>query len=220
MYNMNKSAVRPVVRAGSDSGDGRIGVTGGQCGGSVMPLFCPALVLKVEVTVLADSDGRRDLQTLDFRLEAAAFLAEELSTVATVVSALGQGEAHAAAGAAVPALVLHPVVSGGAAGLLANRPAEHSTTAISHQHLTVVFGDGEGSDLRWVPIVLAVEGCVHGQFAPEHQLSLPPVACSELVVSAGLSGANRALADWGRGAVRAPGLVLRVVDKHKSVFLV
>lgn len=47
-------------------------------------------------------------------------LAEELSTVPAVVPPLGEREAHGAAGAAVAALVLHPVVGRGPARLIAH----------------------------------------------------------------------------------------------------
>lgn len=65
-------------------------------------------------------------------------LAEELSAVPAVVSPLGEGEAHGAAGAAVHLLVLHPVIRCRAAWLLTHRPAEHAPTPITHQDLTVV----------------------------------------------------------------------------------
>lgn len=140
-----------------------------------------ALVLKVVVTVLTNPHRRRDLQPLDLRLEATALLAEELPTVPAVVAPLGEGEAHGAAGAAVHHLVLHPVVCCRAARLLAHRPAEDPAAPVPHQDLTVVLGDGEGCDLGWLGVVLAIERRVHGEFAPEHQLALPSVAGPELV---------------------------------------
>lgn len=38
-----------------------------------------------------------------------------------------------------------------------------------------LLGDGEGGDLSWVSVVLAIKGSVHGEFAPEDQLALPSV---------------------------------------------
>lgn len=127
-------------------------------------------------------------------------MAEELPAVPAVVTALGEGEAHRAARAAVHHLILHPVVGGGAARLVADGPAEDSATPVTHEDLTVVpvrgikggvvrkeasflvcylgfcsLGDGEGGDLRWVSVVLAIECSVHGEFAPEDQLALPSV---------------------------------------------
>lgn len=65
-------------------------------------------------------------------------LAEELPAVPAVVASLGEGEANRAARAAVNHLVLHPVVSCRTARLVAHRPAEDSTTTVTHQDLTVV----------------------------------------------------------------------------------
>lgn len=65
-------------------------------------------------------------------------LTEELPAVPAVVASLRQGEADGAAGAAVHHLVLHPVVSRRAAGLVAHRPAEDSTAPVSNQDLTVI----------------------------------------------------------------------------------
>lgn len=45
------------------------------------------------------------------------------------------------------------------------------------RHSALLLGDGEGGDLCWVSIVLAIKRCVHGEFAPEDQLALPSVAC-------------------------------------------
>lgn len=39
------------------------------------------------------------------------------------------------------------------------------------------LGDGECADLGGVRVVLAIKRRVHGEFAAEDQLSLPPVAC-------------------------------------------
>lgn len=39
----------------------------------------------------------------------------------------------------------------------------------------LLLGDTQRGDLGWVRVVLPIEGCVHGQFASEHQLPLPPV---------------------------------------------
>lgn len=65
-------------------------------------------------------------------------LAEELPAVPAVVAPLRQGEANAAAGAAVPPFVLHPVVGRRAPRLVAHRPAEHPAAPVAHQDLTVV----------------------------------------------------------------------------------
>lgn len=43
---------------------------------------------------------------------------------------------------------------------------------------SLLLGDGEGGDLSRMGIVLAIERCVHGEFAPEDQLTLPSVSCS------------------------------------------
>lgn len=40
----------------------------------------------------------------------------------------------------------------------------------------LLLGNGEGRDLGWVSVVLAVKRRVHGEFAAEHQLPLPSVA--------------------------------------------
>lgn len=171
-------------------------------------------------------------------------LAEELSAVPTMVASLSKREANRAAGAAVHHLVLHPVVCCRTAGLVADRPAKHSATAVTYQDFTVVpgerkaqsgkeerekqnnfisyfqkyllglnnifskqdvlqmcqrntsvykkklisclsvwfdpallLGDGEGSDLGWVSVVLAIKSRVHGELTPEDQLALPSVAC-------------------------------------------
>lgn len=40
----------------------------------------------------------------------------------------------------------------------------------------LLLGDGEGRDLGWVSVVLAIKRRVHGEFAAEHQLPLPAVA--------------------------------------------
>lgn len=40
-----------------------------------------------------------------------------------------------------------------------------------------LLGDGEGCDLSWLSVVLAIKRSVHGEFAPEHQLALPSVPC-------------------------------------------
>lgn len=42
--------------------------------------------------------------------------------------------------------------------------------------LRLLLGDGERRDLGRLGVVLAVERRVHGEFAPEDQLALPPVA--------------------------------------------
>lgn len=183
-------------------------------------------MLQVVVTVLTNTNRRRDLQTFDLRLEATALLAEELPAVPAVVASLGQGEANGAAGAAVHHLVLHPVIGRRPAGLIADRPAEHPTTTVAHQDLTVVLGDGEGGDLSWVSVVLAIKRRVHGEFAPEDQLALPSVAGPELVVRPGLHGArverlrHRGLSWVNRVGVRAFSLALGVVYEHESVLLV
>lgn len=166
-------------------------------------------------------------------------LAEELSAVPTMVASLSKREANRAAGAAVHHLVLHPVVCCRTAGLVADRPAKHSATAVTYQDFTVVpgernaqsgkeerekqnnyisyfqkyllglnnifskqdvlqmcvykkklisclavwfnpallLGDGEGGDLGWVSVVLAIKSRVHGELTPEDQLALPSVAC-------------------------------------------
>lgn len=70
-------------------------------------------------------------------------LAEELTTVPAVVASLSEGEANCAARATVHHLVLHPVVGRRAARLVADRPAEDSTTAVPHQDLTVVPDEKE-----------------------------------------------------------------------------
>lgn len=41
----------------------------------------------------------------------------------------------------------------------------------------LLLGDGEGCDLGWVSVVLAIKRRVHGEFTPEDQLALPSVAC-------------------------------------------
>lgn len=56
-----------------------------------------ALVLEVVVTVLTHSHRRRDLQPFDLRLEATAFLAEKLATVAAVMASFCQRESDGAA---------------------------------------------------------------------------------------------------------------------------
>lgn len=133
-------------------------------------------------------------------------LAEELPAVPAVVTSLGEGEANGAAGAAVHHLILHPVVGCRTTRLVADGPAEDSTTPVTHKDLTVVpvtrmnrgggeylktkeelvlsfgrwfflLGDGEGCDLSWLSVVLAIKRSVHGEFAPEHQLALPSVPC-------------------------------------------
>lgn len=109
-------------------------------------------------------------------------MAEELPAVPAVVASLGEGEANRAAGAAVNHLVLHPVVGRRTARLVAHGPAEDSAATVAHQDLTVVLGDGEGRDLGWLSVVLAIKRRVHGEFAPEDQLALPSVAGPELVV--------------------------------------
>lgn len=68
-------------------------------------------------------------------------LAEELSAVPTMVASLSKREANRAAGAAVHHLVLHPVVCCRTAGLVADRPAKHSATAVTYQDFTVVPGE-------------------------------------------------------------------------------
>lgn len=41
----------------------------------------------------------------------------------------------------------------------------------------LLLGDGEGCDLGWMSVVLAIKRRVHGEFTPEDQLALPSVAC-------------------------------------------
>ncbi len=48
----------------------------------------------------------------------------------------------------------------------------HSTTNTEN-----LLWNGKRGDFRRMSVVLAVKRCVHGEFAPEHQLSLPSVAC-------------------------------------------
>lgn len=40
------------------------------------------------------------------------------------------------------------------------------------------LGDAQGGDLCRVRVVLPIEGRVHGELAPEHQLPFPPVPWS------------------------------------------
>lgn len=54
--------------------------------------------------------------------------------------------------------------------------SHHTHTHTRPYHL---LWDGERCDLGRVGIVLAVEGGVHGELAPEHQLSFPSVACRQ-----------------------------------------
>lgn len=79
--------------------------------------------------------------TDDFK-EQDLLLAEELPAVPAVVAALGEGEAHGAARAAVHHLVLHPVVGRRTARLVADGPAEDATASVTHQDLTVVPVEG------------------------------------------------------------------------------
>lgn len=65
-------------------------------------------------------------------------LAEELPAIPAVVTSLGEGEANGAAGATVHHLVLHPVVGRRTTRLVADGPAEDSTTSVTHEDLTVV----------------------------------------------------------------------------------
>lgn len=65
-------------------------------------------------------------------------MAEELPAVPAVVTSLSEGEANRAARAAVHHLILHPVVGRWTTWLVADGPAEDSTTSITHEDLTVV----------------------------------------------------------------------------------
>lgn len=65
-------------------------------------------------------------------------LAEELATVPAMVPSFCQGKPHRAARTAVPAFILHPVVSGGAARLVTHRPAEHASSAITNEDPAVI----------------------------------------------------------------------------------
>lgn len=65
-------------------------------------------------------------------------LAEDLAAVSAVVASFGEGEAYSASRAAVHLFVLHPVVCRGAPWLIADRPAEQTAPAVTHQDLTVV----------------------------------------------------------------------------------
>lgn len=65
-------------------------------------------------------------------------LAEELPTVPAVVPSFCERKAHRAAGAAVPAFVLHPVVCGGTAWLVTHGPAEHAASTVANQYPAVV----------------------------------------------------------------------------------
>lgn len=49
----------------------------------------------------------------------------------------------------------------------------HSSTNTEH-----LLRNGKRGDFRRMSVVLAVKRCVHGEFAPELQLSLPSVPCS------------------------------------------
>lgn len=72
-------------------------------------------------------------------------LAEELATVPAMVPSFCQGKPHRAARTAVPAFILHPVVSGGAARLVTHRPAEHASSAITNEDPAVIpAGDMTG----------------------------------------------------------------------------
>lgn len=130
-------------------------------------------------------------------------LAEELPAIPAVVTSLSEGEANRATRAAVHHLILHPVVGCRTTRLVADGPAEDSTTPVPHKDLTVVptttmkgggnikeqkkefvlsfgqwfvlLGDSKGCDLSWVSVVLAIKRSVHGEFAPEDQLALPSV---------------------------------------------
>lgn len=144
--------------------------------------FRASLMLQVVVTVLTHTHRRGDFQPLDLWLEATTLLAEDLATVSAVVAPFSEGETHSASRAAVHLLILYPVICGRASGLITDRPAKHTATAVTYQDLTVVFWNGKRGDFRRMSVVLAVKRCVHGEFAPEHQLSLPSVAWFELVV--------------------------------------
>lgn len=65
-------------------------------------------------------------------------LAEELPAIPAVVTSLSEGEANRATRAAVHHLILHPVVGCRTTRLVADGPAEDSTTPVPHKDLTVV----------------------------------------------------------------------------------
>lgn len=83
--------------------------------------------------------------------EAAAslLLAEELPTVPAVVTPLREREPDCAAWAAVPSLILHPVVGCRPARLITHRPAEHSATAIPNENSAVIPGGKKAKTRPW-----------------------------------------------------------------------
>lgn len=87
-------------------------------------------------TKLWPLSGQND--TLNHFKRDGLLLAEELPAVPAVVTPLGEGEANGAAGAAVHHLILHPVVGCRTTRLVADGPAEDSTTPVTHKDLTVV----------------------------------------------------------------------------------
>lgn len=92
-----------------------------------------------QVAALADPDRLPDPQPGYLALEPAALGAEHLAAVPAVVLPLVDGEADAAAGAEVRALVLEPVV-GGAAGYLADAPGEDAAPRVADVDGPVVSG--------------------------------------------------------------------------------
>lgn len=69
---------------------------------------------------------------------AGLLLAEELSTVPTMVTPLGEWKTDCTARTAVSPLVLHPVISCRSARLIAYRPAEYSASAIPNKYSAVI----------------------------------------------------------------------------------
>lgn len=53
---------------------------------------------------------------------------------------------------------------------------EQRRSVRSNSSALLLLGDGEGRDLGWVSVVLAIKRRVHGELAAEHQLPLPSVA--------------------------------------------
>lgn len=61
------------------------------------------------------------------------------------------------------------------------------------------LGDAQSGDLCWVCVVLPIEGRVHSQLTPEHQLPLPPVPWSGRhdILKGGRPRSGRCTLTWG-----------------------
>lgn len=86
----------------------------------------------------SERSGYKWDDTIDHFKRHDLLLAEKLTTIPAVVTSLSEGEANRAARAAVHHLVLHPVVGRWTTRLVADRPAEDSTTSVTHKDLAVV----------------------------------------------------------------------------------